>query len=479
MPIPVLSVAKMRQWEQASWDAGRSQVEVINRAGREAASVALQMTRPGDQILILAGRGHNGDDARAAQPHLRRRKIDLRNISDPVAALTELDSLLAAGPALVMDGLFGIGLNRPLDKDWAELIERLNNASLPVLAIDVPSGLNADTGEPQNVALRALATVTFGAPKPGFLRPSSAEFTGRLIVAPEIGLLPCAETSDLQWTLPEDFAGFPPARPVDGHKGTFGHVAILAGSEGYHGAAVLAARGALRACPGLVTVFVTPAAYIPVASQLQAAMVHPFRPGSALPSSCTGLVIGPGLAGGDVDETWRNFLREQWRTATMPVVVDASALAWIEPGPLTARAPRILTPHPGEAARLLATDSRSIQKDRAASLRTLSREFGDCWVILKGNHTLVGRSEGDLVVNSSGNPWLAQGGSGDALAGYLGGLMAQPALQSDPAKTLRYAVWEHGATADRLSRRKTPWTLEDLLQRIGASRAFSRNPRDL
>src|SRR5688500_20015592 len=130
MSVPVISVTQMRQWEQASWDAGRSQSAVINKAGQEVAKVALRLTRNDDRILILAGKGHNGDDARCAQPHLVGRRVKLLNLNDPQRSFEEVDSLLEKHPSLVIDGIFGIGLSRPLDAAWTELIERVNRAKI-------------------------------------------------------------------------------------------------------------------------------------------------------------------------------------------------------------------------------------------------------------------------------------------------------------------------------------------------------------
>ena len=465
MAVPVLSVAQMREWEEASWGAGRSQSEVINNAGQEVARVALRMTQDEDRILILAGKGHNGDDARCAQPHLVDRRVKLLNVSDPARMQAELSTLLDKRPSLVIDGLFGIGLTRPLDENWTEFIERVNSATLPVLSVDVPSGLNAETGEPQNIAIMATATVTMGAPKTGLVLPVSYPFVGKLEVVTDIGLVDCPHRSELQWTQKEDFAGFPPARRVDGHKGTFGHVAIFAGSEGYHGAAVLASRGALRARPGLVSVFCDKAVYLPVASQSQAAMVHTF--GARVPESCSATVIGPGLAHADLGDDWKEYANEQWKASSLPVVIDASALDWIQPGSTPLNSRRVLTPHPGEAARLLGTNASAVQENRVAALREISAKYGNCWVVLKGHQTLIGRNSGEVFVNSSGDPYLAQGGSGDVLAGFMGGLLAQPKLQANPLKTIRYAVWVHGHAAASLTQAGGVWTVEDLLYQIG------------
>src|SRR5262249_24099663 len=152
------------------------------------------------------------------------------------------------------------------------------------------------------------------------------------------------------------------------------------------------------------------------------------------------------------------------------VVVDASALDWLEPQSAPAPATRVITPHPGEAARLLGTTAAAVQTNRVNALRELSKIFGGAWVVLKGHQTLCGRETGNIFVNGSGHALLAQGGSGDLLAGFIAGLLAQPALQSDMEKTLRYAVWQHGAAADKLSNVRPNWTVEDLAAELGNAR---------
>jgi len=150
------------------------------------------------------------------------------------------------------------------------------------------------------------------------------------------------------------------------------------------------------------------------------------------------------------------------------MLVDASGLAWLPAGRVREGAVRVITPHPGEAARLLDSTSKEVQSDRLAALRALSKRYGDCWVVLKGHQTLIGRS-GEVLINSSGNPFLAQGGSGDTLSGYLGGLLAQPPLQSDPLKAIAYAVWQHGAAADNLQDSGRAWIVEDLIECLGSA----------
>jgi NAD(P)H-hydrate epimerase len=274
----------------------------------------------------------------------------------------------------------------------------------------------------------------------------------------------------LNWTLPEDFQNFPPRRAVAGNKGTFGHLAIVAGSFGFHGAAVLTACAAQRAQPGLVTLFTNEKVYGVVAPQLQAAMVNVWKPKLNFHDSTSAILIGPGLVAPGIAAKMKAFTQKLWRDSELPLVVDASALDWLPPGAFSKNAIRVITPHPGEAARLLKTAAQTIQKSRVESLREISRRFGNCRVVLKGHETLGGRSDGEIFVNPSGNPHLAQGGSGDVLAGFIAGLLAQPKLQTDAGKTIRYAVWQHGAAADQLQASRANWVVEDLAEKIGDAR---------
>jgi NAD(P)H-hydrate epimerase len=467
MGLPVISIAQMREWEKATWASGQTEAEVIRRVGKEVARCAMALTKPGDLVLILAGMGHNGEDACCARNHLEGRRVNVLEITDPTVALGPLEAELSLRPGLIIDGLFGIGLNRKLSPDWIELIDRVNQAQLKVLAVDTPSGLNGDSGEPEGASIRAFLTLTVGAPKQGLLKEPAWAYVGRLEVTADVGLVACNQTSELQWTLESDFAGFPLERAVATHKGTYGHLAILAGSLGYHGAAVLAARGAQRAQPGLITLYPMQEVYPVVASQLQAVMVSPWKPESSLLEGMTGLVIGPGLAAPSVPDDVKSLVRDQWNRSMLPMLVDASALVWLPAGSIATKALRVITPHPGEAARLLGSSAKEIQADRLRSLRELSQRYGNTWVVLKGHQTLIGRSSGEIYVNTTGNPHLAQGGSGDVLSGFLGGLLAQPALTAVPHKTIPYAVWQHGAAADYLQAARPNWVVEDLVEQLG------------
>ena len=473
MSLPVISIAQMREWERATWETGQTEAEVIHRVGGKIAQRALLLTRPGDAILILAGKGHNGDDVRATREFLTGRRVETLDVIAPESKLPGLEQALSQKPALIIDGLFGIGLDRPLTGDWKKFIETVNRSGIPVLAADVPSGLNADTGDPTSpgVAIEAAVTLTINAPKTGLLAHNAWPFVGRLEVADDVGLVPCPHTSGLNWTQAADFQNFPLCRPVAGHKGTFGHLGIIAGSFGFHGAAVLAVRAAQRAQPGLVTLFTQESVYHVVAAQLQAAMVNLWTPDLKLPDTVSAILVGSGLAApglADVMSPMTN--RRIWRDSLLPVVADASALDWLPLGPSVKNAIRIVTPHPGEAGQLLNMTNQQVQANRPKVLREISRRYGNCWVVLKGHQTLVGRNDGEIFVNPSGNPHLAQGGSGDVLAGYLAGLLAQRPLLADVGKLIRFAVWQHGAAADQLQAARANWVIEDLIGELGNAR---------
>ena len=248
--------------------------------------------------------------------------------------------------------------------------------------MDVPSGLNADTGENFGAAIEAAVTLTVGAPKIGMLAQAAWPFVGRLEVAGDVGLIPCPLAGELNWTLPDDFENFPPRRAVAGHKGAFGHLAIVAGSFGFHGAAVLAARAAQRAQPGLVTLFTQENVYHAVASQLQSAMVKLWTPETKLLEDASGVLIGPGLAALDVTDQMKAIIRRFWRDWQLPLVVDASALDWlVAHRPMARNAIRVVTPHPGEAARML---NSTVAAGAGGPAARAARNFAPVWQLLGG-----------------------------------------------------------------------------------------------
>ena len=467
MAIPVLTLESMRSWEADSWAEGILEEEVIARVGQQIGERIMEATIPGDSVLLLAGMGHNGDDVRAACRWILEREITLINFRDPISQLPYLESALARAPSLVVEGLFGIGLNRPLTGAWESIVGLVNVCNSPTVAIDTPSGLHVDEGKPLGIAIKADQTWTVGAVKTGLLKPDASQFVGRLEVLSDVGLLRLEDVSSpLFYGEASDFAGFQSGRSLESNKGTHGYVMLFAGSSGYHGAAVLAARGATQARPGLVELATHEAVYGPVAAQLQNVMVHPVKKLFLIPAKATSVVIGPGLASKALPQELRAQVVEAWESLPAPVIVDATALDWIPSGRPVTEALRVITPHPGEAARLLGVKASEVQADRPRSLRQLSEKFGNCYVVLKGHQTLVGNSTSRLYVNPSGNPSLAQGGSGDILAGYLGGLLAQQNMASDPLSTLSYGVWAHGHAADECEAHQKMAGFDQFLDKI-------------
>ena len=466
MSIPVLSVAAMRDWEERSWSEGIDPWDVIAQVGKKLAARYLSSSQAGDSLLLLAGPGHNGDDVRAMVPWLFQRRVELLSVNGKPEDLIRLETHLAQGPDAVIEGLFGIGLNRPLEGVWASIVEVLNRFSGPVISVDVPSGL-ASTGDGIiGPVVQARETWTIGALKETLLKTHAGAVTGRLVLLKDVGLNALEpRLSELHAYDPHDAVGFPPPRPAHAHKGSQGWVGILGGGAGYHGAAVLAARGAASAQPGLIRLWVPPSVYDPVASRLEHVMVESWAGEDSLPGKLTCLVAGPGMASKEWTQETFDTLADAWLNRPIAMVVDASALDRLPAGK-TVEAPRVITPHPGEAARMLSCTVAEVEADRLQALRALSDRYGGSLVVLKGHHTLVGQAQGRVTVHLSGNPYLAQGGAGDVLAGWLGGLLAQPALQTDVLRTLCYGVWRHGAAADTLEQEVSGWTPDRLPSRL-------------
>jgi NAD(P)H-hydrate epimerase len=350
---------------------------------------------------------------------------------------------------LVLDALFGTGLSRALDGVARRAVAAINAAERRVIAADLPSGLSADRGELLGAAVRAWRTVAFAAPKLCHVLPPASGLCGRVAIA-DIGIArkTLARHARRIWqTEAADVAARLPARPLDSNKGDFGRLAILAGSRGKPGAAILAARGALRAGAGLVTVFAPDSAAPSIVASLPEAMTEPLE--QAAPRSLSAFdaaVAGPGL--GTAAETVE-ALERIVRAARLPLVADADALNAFAGRPgffAKRRAATVLTPHPGEAGRLLRRSTRAVQADRTGSVRALARA-SRAVVVLKGAHSLIGTPDGEIFVNPTGTPLLATAGSGDVLSGVIGALLAGGLSARDAAVA---GVWLHGAAGQRL-----------------------------
>jgi hydroxyethylthiazole kinase-like uncharacterized protein yjeF len=440
---------------------------LMERAGQAAAAYALELLdgEAAGAVLVLAGPGNNGGDGLELAAHLARAgaEVELLHLAGERAPSYEagraLQRALDAGvrfvdeiPAgrpwqLVVDALFGIGLARPLDGRARQLAAWTAGVDCPVLALDVPSGLDADTGMvvgPDGAAVVATHTITFLGNKPGLHTGDGCDHAGevRVDMLGADGLH--AESAQAVLNGPALFGEHLAPRRRNSHKGSFGDVAVLGGARGMAGAAVLAARAALYGGAGRVFAALLDGgmALDPLQPEIM------FRDAAGMEFAGRTVVAGPGMGSADLAIHLFGKVLE----AHGALVVDADALNLCAARPeLQARLAehdghKILTPHPLEAARLLGVTATIVQADRLGNARELAMRF-KAVVVLKGAGSVIARPDGFVAVNTSGNPGLATGGSGDVLAGFCGALLAQgwPAWEAALG-----AVWMHGAAADWL-----------------------------
>jgi NAD(P)H-hydrate epimerase len=342
--------------------------------------------------------------------------------------------------------------------------------------VDIPSGLDADTGQPHGAAVRADLTVTMGLAKPGLVGSPGFEYAGEIVVA-DIGIpRRVTERARLATFLLEahEVAPLVPARPASGHKGTFGHLLVIAGSRGKAGAALLCGEAALRAGAGLVTIAAPPDVQPALERRVRELMVVSYASEADLARLCErkrAVAVGPGIP---TDDTTQALVRRLCERLPLPMVVDADGLrpfAAALDRLRRARGPRLLTPHPAEMARLLGTSSGEVQADRLATARRAARTSGAA-VALKGARTVVAVPDGQAWINPTGGPALATGGTGDVLTGVCGALLAQGAA---PEEALRAAVYVHGRAADLAARKAGTargLIARDVISHLGAALTF-------
>ena len=486
---------------------------LMERAGKGVADGVIRLFKEyalaGKKVLLVAGHGNNGGDAfvaarilkergfdvqallagekgkirgdalihfkKMAQSGIAARAIRMENEWNQIAAETESNQSF---PQVIVDGILGTGLAGPARGTAAAAIRFINSLSGKslVVAIDVPSGLNSDTGAVEGDVVCADLTITMGAPKRGLVVSRALDQVGALEVV-DIGF-PSAIVekidSGLELITPSDLCPLFPRRRRDSHKGTYGHLLIIGGSSGYSGAITLAAMAALRSGAGLVTVVVPENIAPIVAANVPEAMVHgaPQTKSGSLGSVCwkgwkkrlgefSAIVVGPGMT--RHMET-RRLIEMILRDSKAPVVLDADALNVFAgaAAKLSERKGRlVITPHPGEMARLLGMRTDQVQADRfAVALRASA--LTSSTTVLKGAGTLVAEGSRPLQINLTGNPGMAAGGMGDALTGLLGGLLAQGMENYDAA---RAAVWLHGRAGDlaAASKNQCALTVRDLI----------------
>ena len=395
-------------------------------------------------VLIVGNRAKFTGDARINFEICERLNIPMYDIID----VDEVDEAIAhaSDADLIVDAIFGTGLNREPSGVHADVIRAIAELRIPVIAVDLPSGANASSGTPFEPCIHAEVTVTFAAPKLCHVFDPAATFCGEIIVA-DIAIPNAAvdeEDVTLALTTLHDVQPIFAPRLAATHKGTYGHVAIVGGSPGRSGAAVLAARGAIRTGAGLVTVITDR----DTAPQIHAHSIESMTTNDEGAIKTKDAVLaGPGLRD---DEESYTHIRELIANIEQPLVIDASALNAFakranEINPQSR--PRVITPHPGELARLLGSDAKSINANRIDAAREAAR-IANCVVVLKGHQTVIAnRGDGHVNINPTGNPGMASGGMGDVLSGIIVALLAR---KVDPFDAACAAVYLHGFAGDLL-----------------------------
>ncbi len=464
--LELLTSEEMAAADRLAVESGVPSLELMEKAGRAVADEVFRRFPDARRIAILCGPGNNGGDGFVAARHLLEKGYavrlgfggDIERLPKDAAAMAKLwtgeteplTEALLAGTDVVIDALFGAGLSRSLTGETAALIDALNRSRLPVIAVDVPSGVDGTTGEVQGVAIRATATVTFFRLKPGHLLLPGRDHCGEITVG-DIGI----PDDVLQRIRPATFANrpelwlsvFPWPRP-QGHKYDRGHAVVVSGPASSTGAARLAAEGALRAGAGLVTVASPKDALLVNAAQLTAIMLREVDEAGELAELLSdrrknAVLIGPATG---VGKRTKELVQAALASEAI-CVLDADALTSFASEPdalfrgIAARsAPVAITPHDGEFARLFGAAVKGSKLDRA---REAAKRSGAI-VLLKGADSVVAAPDGRASINATSSPWLATAGTGDVLAGLALGLLAQG---MEPFLAVSAAVWMHGRAA--------------------------------
>jgi ADP-dependent NAD(P)H-hydrate dehydratase / NAD(P)H-hydrate epimerase len=467
--IPLVTAEEMRTVEHAFVQRGGDLDWLMQQAGMQVASRV-----PGSQrTLVLAGPGNNGGDALVAASILEQRGDEVsvytykrETVEGLPGVRSEEDSDLSLlkhrleRASVVVDGLLGTGRRRSVEDRLKEIIEGANGSETQRIAIDIPTGVDADTGTVETVAFRANLTVTLGFGKRGLWGVPGADYAGKVEIA-DIGLPPDLRPDSTCCLADADhIARLLPDRNLDWNKGRSGTVLVVAGSYDYSGAPVLVSTAAYRSGAGLVRLVVPERIFPVVAGHgVEEIFAHVESDRWFEPTAVAGITdalgkveaaaVGPGLGGHPETIEFARELLETLREADIPTVVDADALnaiaewdGWWEHAP----AQTVVTPHPGEMARLLSTDVRSVQADRFSAAQTAARKWGVV-VVLKGTNSIVAEPSGAITVNPTGGSNLGTAGTGDVLTGAIAALLAQGL---NPADAARAGVWIHGAAGDEL-----------------------------
>ncbi|HEY0649150.1 NAD(P)H-hydrate dehydratase [Phenylobacterium sp.] len=451
---PILSVAEMAAADRAAIAAGTPGVELMERAGLAVTEAVAQRFRP-QPTFVLCGPGNNGGDGYVVARLLKQRgwPVEVFSLGEPATQDAQAMSARwdgatrplngALGDGLVIDALFGAGLTRPLEGAAANAASLLASRPGSVVAVDTPSGVPGDTGKPLGPAFCAGLTVTFHARKPGHVLEPGRSLCGEVVVA-DIGL--GATPSTLTENGPDLWLARFPWPTATSHKHARGRLIVVSGEAWSTGAARLAARAGLRIGAGLVTIYAQEEALAPNAAHLEAVMLKPFANDLELEQAADqadGAVIGP--AAGVTETTLLNVLALARTGAALVLDADAITVFRDDPDELFSVLDRddVLTPHQGEFERLF-PGVLSAAPERIAAARKAADKAGAV-VLLKGADTVIAAPDGRCAVNVNGSPWLATAGSGDVLAGFIGGLVSQ-GMESFEAACA--AAWIHAEAAE-------------------------------
>ena len=475
LPRHLYTAEQVRELDRIAIETqGIPGVQLMKRAGRVAFEAMLRAYPEVASVSVLCGSGNNAGDGYVVAALAAQRKIDVKVIQVGdiqklgLDAKAALDYAKAEGVSflpwsgdisldtdVVVDALLGTGFNTcGIDGNFREAIEQINNSGRPILAIDIPSGLCANTGAVKDIAVKANHTITFIGVKRGLLTGRGPALCGslqfdNLQIDESLQSSVVAEVSSLNLLSSSKVLS---PREADAHKGDFGHVMVIGGDVGMGGAPLMAVEAAARVGAGLVSVATRPEHVAAILARRPEAMVSGVPSGQALepllkrPSV---LVVGPGMG----RSAWSEQMLQQALNTELPLVLDADALNIISQGRLSTGGKRdnwILTPHPGEAARLLGCTTAEVQADRFAAVEALQQRYGGV-VVLKGAGTLIAGSSVGIKLSSAGNPGMASGGMGDVLSGILGGLLAQGLTEIEAAE---FGVSLHGTAADKVAAEK-------------------------
>lgn len=478
--IPVYDNAALRRVEAKSTAASGDSFTLMQRAGQAAWRRLLQRWPQAQRIVMACGTGNNGGDGYVVALYALQagRNVEVVRTAEPCSELavrackefeanagrctTATDSFEHAD--VIVDALFGIGLSRGLEGAPADVVLRINGAGKPVLALDVPSGVDAQTGNVPGEAVRATTTLQMLAPHRGLLTGAAIDYCGEL-ATDALGVNVDGRDA-CAFALSADALGdWLQPRARDSHKGTYGHVLCVGGDAGSGGAIALCAQAALRSGAGLVSV-ATRAQHVPAiiaaGPEIMAASVEDAAALTAFLERASVTAVGPGLG----QQAWGAALFEAAMKSDRPLVVDADALNLLSRTPRQLPSDAVITPHPGEAARLLGCDIATVQSDRFSAARSLAERFG-CVVVLKGAGTIVAARNRKPCVIVAGNPGMAVGGMGDLLTGVIAALRAQglPAFDAAACGALLHAAAGDDAAADGGERGLLPSDLLGHLRR--------------